>query len=336
MQLFDNFSVVKFPEEDMLLITKNSYVYYIYAKKDNIWKKYKNAGNDLITIINYKDVSKEEIIIAMGGRFPTKETDFIRLCRPCDLFYRDMILLFEEDYKIYMMDLDISNAVKRFLEKSNILYKSYSMIKNFFDNALKNDYDVKTVLNGILELSYKVIGKDIFNDEIEIIDGHNSSSYFWIKPVRIIDYKDTNEIDNVAEFETIEVSIEETDVDIYLSYFLYKHFDKDLEANKKRIEQQWIDENNKLQIEYIEGFEWYLTFNFYTFESIINIIDDIKDAIAALKSKKIHEFINGFDVLSKNEKQKMINFYKRLIYRLEYMMKIGQENGYDLISFMGP
>lgn len=32
----------------------------------------------------------------------------------------------------------------------------------------------------------------------------------------------------------------------------------------------------------------------------------------------------------------IIDFYRRFVYRIEYMMKVGKENGYDLISFMGP
>ena len=36
------------------------------------------------------------------------------------------------------------------------------------------------------------------------------------------------------------------------------------------------------------------------------------------------------------EAELIIDFYNRFIYRMEYMMKVGKENGYDLISFMGP
>ena len=32
----------------------------------------------------------------------------------------------------------------------------------------------------------------------------------------------------------------------------------------------------------------------------------------------------------------VIDFYQRFLYRMEYMLKVGKENGYDLISFMGP
>lgn len=32
----------------------------------------------------------------------------------------------------------------------------------------------------------------------------------------------------------------------------------------------------------------------------------------------------------------VIDFYRRFVYRMEYMVKVGKEKGYDLISVMGP
>lgn len=32
----------------------------------------------------------------------------------------------------------------------------------------------------------------------------------------------------------------------------------------------------------------------------------------------------------------IIDFYSRFSYRMEYMLRVGEENGYNLISFMGP
>lgn len=32
----------------------------------------------------------------------------------------------------------------------------------------------------------------------------------------------------------------------------------------------------------------------------------------------------------------ILDFYRRFTYRMEYMLKIGKEKGYNLISFMGP
>ena len=36
------------------------------------------------------------------------------------------------------------------------------------------------------------------------------------------------------------------------------------------------------------------------------------------------------------EVELVIDFYQRFLYRMEYMMKVGKEKGYNLISFMGP
>lgn len=129
-------------------------------------------------------------------------------------------------------------------------------------------------------------------EEIRIIDGHDSSSYFWIQPVRVIDYSDTN-------------------------------------------------------------------------DSILNILADMKDTIEALSSGRENEFTvklrekKGSEtyklLYAKNLTQEqideynanipteddtpidlIIDFYRRFISRMEFMLEIGKENGYDLISFMGP
>ena len=92
-----------------------------------------------------------------------------------------------------------------------------------------------------------------------------SSVIFGLMPVRVVDFSDTNDMDSIAEMRSIEISIEEDDVAQYLTPFLYKYFDEELEANKHR-----SDAN---------GFEWYLTYNFFTYESIEHILNDIRDTI---------------------------------------------------------
>ena len=49
-------------------------------------------------------------------------------------------------------------------------------------------------------------------------------------------------------------------------------------------------------------------------------------------------YINGIDFKKLNDAKEefFIDFYERFIYRMEYIMKVGEENGYNLISFMGP
>ena len=77
MKLFDNVEAVKFPEENLIFITKRGFLYYIYNPKHKHWKKHEDAGNDYLTVSNYPDVSCEELTAAMNGAFPKKETDFM-------------------------------------------------------------------------------------------------------------------------------------------------------------------------------------------------------------------------------------------------------------------
>lgn len=362
MKLFDKFEAVKFPEENLIFITNNKYLYYIYDFKYKHWSKHKNAGNDDITVSNYPDVSEKELKKALGGIFPQKETDFMRCCNPSQLCIRDMMNLLEEDYLNYMSDYNIHHSVHRFLLESDITYKSYLKLKEVFDNALKLKQNNKQVHIHIKELCLNIIGRDIFKKEIGIIDGHDCSSYFWIQPVRVIDFEDTNGIDNVAEMESSEISIEEDDVAQYLTPFLYKYFDEELEVNKKRIDYITDDEQETV---YYSGFEWYLTHNFYTYSSVKNILNDIRDTIDALSTGRKNEFTDTLkekrgwaagqlcyakgwteeQIKEYNDNRPkeddtevklIIDFYERFIYRMEYMMKVGEEKGYNLISFMGP
>ena len=209
------------------------------------------------------------------------------------------------------------------------------------------------------------MGRNVFCPEIEIVDGHDSSSYFWIQPVRIIDYTDTKDTDNVAEMSSVEISIEEDDVDKYLAPFLYKYFDNELEANKLRVDYYSTDSDGNEVSVFIEGFEWYLTHNFYTFEAVKAIISDLNDTIDALSTGRESEYIDklkikkgtetktlsssrdmiaetaaGYNrnrtIVDNTQEAMIIDFYKRLIFRLEYMLKVGEEKGYNLISVMGP
>ena len=52
MKLFDGFEVVKFYQENLLFVTHDGYIYYVYNPKYDNWQKYRNAGNDSITVKN--------------------------------------------------------------------------------------------------------------------------------------------------------------------------------------------------------------------------------------------------------------------------------------------
>lgn len=150
---------------------------------------------------------------------------------------------------------------------------------------------------------------------------------------------------------SVVISIEEDDVSQYLTPFLYQHFDEELEENKKRKD--------------VSGFEWYLEHNFFTFDSMTQILKDIEDTVDALLSGRETEYtkklkvkrgtatcqlvyaqdLNEEEIAEYNanipteddtEVELIVDFYQRFLYRMEYMMKVGKEKGYNLISFIGP
>lgn len=351
MKLFDKFEAVKFRQENLIFITHDGYLYYIYNPKYKHWRKHRNAGNNHLTVANYDEVTKAELMDAMNGVFPKNKNDFIRLCNPSQLCIRDMLGLLREDYAKYMSDNTIYHTIHCFLLESDICHKSFEGIQELLASSVTNHYDNAQVVSQIKELSLKIIGRDIFKREIGIVDGHDSSSYFWIMPVRIIDYEDTGALDSVAKMRSAEISIEEDDVAQYLTPFLYEYFDEELEANKQRKD--------------VSGFEWYLEHNYFTFEQMVSILKDIVDTIEALASGKETEYtkklklkrgtatyqllyakdLNAEEVAAYNanrptedntEVDLVIDFYQRFLYRMEYMLKVGKEKGYNLISFMGP
>ena len=351
MKLFDTYEAVKFPEEGLIFITRGGYLYYIYEPQHRWWRKHRNAGNDHLTVSNYPDVSREELTDAMKGVFPKKETDFMRFCNSSQLFIRDMLDLLKEDYQKYMADYAIYHTVHRLLLESDICHKSFEKLQKLLEDATTNRHDNNRVLTQIKDLSFAIIGRDIFKREIGIVDGHDSSSYFWIMPVRVIDFEDTADLDSVAEMRSAEISIEECDVDQYLTPFLYKYFDEELAENKKRKD--------------VSGFEWYLEHNFFTFDSMVLILRDIADTVDALSTGRANEFTEKLKIkrgtstyqpvyaknLSDDEIAEynvnrpteddteiglILDFYRRFTYRMEYMLKVGKEKGYNLISFMGP
>ena len=361
MKLFGKFEAVRFPEENLIFITDDGFLYYIYNPEHGYWRKHKNAGNDSITVRNYQEVSREEIMDAMHGIFPAKATDFMRLCRPSQLNVWNMLSLLEEDYSAYMADSAIYDSVYKFLLESDICHRSFSELQKLFRHALSLRQDDRQVLIQIHDLCFAMTGKDIFREEIGIIDGHDPSSYFWIMPVRVIDYTNTNDLDSVAEMKSAEISIEEDDVAQYLLPFLNKYYDDELEANKKRVDS--YDENE--QPSYVSGFEWYLTHNFYTHDSMMNLLKAMRDTVDALSAGEENEFtiqlrekrgsaahellyvkdwseaqIKEYNANRPTEDHTDVNliidFYRRFIFRMEYMIKIAKEKAYPLISVMGP
>lgn len=171
--------------------------------------------------------------------------------------------------------------------------------------------------------------------EIRIVDGHNGASYFWIMPVRVVDSSDTNDPDNADQMRSAEISIEEDDIARYLFPFLKAYFDDSLEANQRRVDYCRTDADGHQRTEYVCGFEWNLTHNYYTLPTVEGMLKDIQSTVEALSSGKENEYTAQV-ALSGTPVECILDFYRRFICRMEKMLAAGKENGYDLISFMGP
>lgn len=273
----------------------------------------------------------------------------MKLCNSSQLNLSDMLRLLVNGYGYYMSYSSIYNAVCFLLLEAEkaVTHKAYEGVKRIFAAAQKNHKDKDETFKEIKDFCLEFLGRDIFKTQIGIVDGHDSSSYFWIMPVRVVDYSDTNGIDNVAEMKCVEISIEEDDVAEYLTPFLYKYFDDELKANKNRLEYCYKNDDGTEYKNYAKGFEWYLTHNFYTHESMEALLRDINDTIDALSSGRENEFTSKIikgkydsspdsQEAYKNYAELIIDFYRRFTYRMEYMLKVGKEKGFDLISFMGP
>ena len=109
--------------------------------------------------------------------------------------------------------------------------------------------------------------------------------------------------------------------------------------------------------------KWYLTHNFYTLDSVVSMLKDISntaDALAAgeeneftavlrikrgmatykleyardLSEEQIQEYNDSRPTVDDTDADVIIDFFHRFIYRMEYMIRISREKGYDLISFI--
>ena len=67
-----------------------------------------------------------------------------------------------------------------------------------------------------------------------------------------------------------------------------------------------------------------------------DVLDGGETLAAPLSEEQIREYNTDRPKEDHTEIDLIIDFYHRFLYRMEYMMRVGREKGYDLISFMGP
>ena len=171
---------------------------------------------------------------------------------------------------------------------------------------------------------------------LEIEEGHNQGACFWIQPVRLANENeaDTND-DNkgnhifmgVVEHKCQEISIDEYAVELFLWSTLKKYYDEFLSVQYR----------NKNSLDFTPNFEWYLTHNVYTYETVKKMIAELRETAKHLRKndKAIAFSIIGGTPEEQAEGYRLIaDFYERLCDRIEKMMTESPE--FENISFMGP
>lgn len=180
--------------------------------------------------------------------------------------------------------------------------------------------------------------------QIEIKEGHDPSSCFWFRPVKIrnadiVRWEEVEELDD-------GFSIEEGDVDCFLAYFFCKYFDEELPYNENRYEDGGYA---------YTGFEWYLTHNFFTYETMNTMLNDISRTAELLESdydssaldevkKKFsifylceqdsEDWLTGNQSAVRRYRHLIVDFYRRFVARMRRMMEAYPSA--DCISIMGP
>lgn len=194
------------------------------------------------------------------------------------------------------------------------------------------------------KVPFKQVEKSsICKQQIPIVEGHDSSSYFWIMPVKAISKPQEWDI-HVEEYRQEQISIEEDDVGSMLYYFLKQVYDPSLQEPFRDMRLYGLD------------FEWNLEYNVFTYDSIRKMLSVIREHIQLLQTDydnpKLDELKDGFypsqfdseyyyyrECPSKEETIRKniyvaLDFYERFCNRMESMMKYAPQ--FDLISFMGP
>ena len=233
--------------------------------------------------------------------------------------------------------LELSGSINTLIINAKIHVESFS---NYEKNKIKNDFLQ-------IHKSNVTLLEPASDFRIEIKEGSDSSSYFYIQPVKvpesIINCVDDSKIIGSNDLFTIEAG----DVECFLQYFLLKYFDADLIYNKNRREV--------LEDGYNNAFEWYLTQNYYTYETIEKLCKDILSTVDLLmfdydnpaldevkKDFSIYymtydddpDHNNGSPDIIKKHIYVVVDFYLRFVYRIRQSMKNNPD--FNLISFEGP
>ena len=185
-----------------------------------------------------------------------------------------------------------------------------------------------------------------------VFKGHDPGGCFWIQPVRVHASKCFG-WEAVEECSEEEISLDETDVYLFLSFIFKKYFDDTLIYNRERKDDLLLSGKP------IDAcFEWYLTYNFYTYETAAAMTDEIDAFASRLESEGLDcvpdELLEGYllilnedasrEILEKDAESlkpaavaqlpAVADYCRRVAVSIRTMMK--NKPDWPLISIMGP
>lgn len=182
-------------------------------------------------------------------------------------------------------------------------------VQNVLDNhkeIFQSSDNLRDVLPKFKERVYKYFLKDVIEPWWE--EGHNSSSYFWIYPVKQSNAKSPECYSNCYCCFEEQISIEEDVVYFYLYHqFLHRFFNKSI-IYLCRVQSYDVED----EIE----FDWY-DHNLYSYDTVLKMTKEMK---------RFAEEVFLGDGISE--------FYNTLADRLLLMMQ--RQPNWDFITFEGP
>ena len=182
-------------------------------------------------------------------------------------------------------------------------------VQNVLDNhkeIFQSSDNLRDVLPKFKERVYKYFLKDVIEPWWE--EGHNSSSYFWIYPVKQSNDKSPECYSNCYCCFEEQISIEEDVVYFYLYHqFLHRFFNKSI-IYLCRVQSYDVED----EIE----FDWY-DHNLYSYDTVLKMTKEMK---------RFAEEVFLGDGISE--------FYNTLADRLLLMMQ--RQPNWDFITFEGP
>jgi len=123
-----------------------------------------------------------------------------------------------------------------------------------------------------------------------------------------------------------DFSVYEDDMTLLLNFIFEKYYDNELSK---------VFRNDKS----IDIYSWHYNYNVYTYETIMKIIDEIKEYVKLLKydykNHKLKDIKQRNVLKGPNDKivELIIMFYKHFCFMLEDLMQ--DNSGYNLISIIG-